>query len=127
MVEWELPRSLVIQVAKEELMVLDWVLSVPSHIIPDSEEVWKWSSFRMDIWEGINTIEKNKEQKLYDLPLTELDAQRLLGYIPITLKFGTGVDHGYNLKLKLYRFLAGETMDAAPNAEPSSNSSTDAN
>ena len=112
---WELPILESISVTEEELLLLDWVICSGSSLIPSvtlEDLITNWSSFRYDIWKGISAVNRNKQNNPAQsgsatelLPFDEFLARTLLALVPTTFRWGTGADCGYELKLKLYRFL----------------------
>ena len=124
---WELPLLESISLTEEELLLLDWVMCSGSALIPNAsleDLVTNWSSFRYDVWKCIHTI--NRQKKGVSTQLTgatevlavdEFTARTLLAIIPTTFRWGTGADCGYDLKLKLYRFLSKEDELDASNTE----------
>jgi hypothetical protein len=84
-----------------------------SQLIPNAsleDLVTNWSSFRADVWKGISSINRyNKNLAVTEsLPIDEFLVRTLLALVPTTFRWGTGADCGYELKLKLYRFLSND-------------------
>ena len=111
--DWGIPALESIKLTEEELLLLDWVMCSGSLLIPNAsleDLVTNWSSFRADVWKGISSINRyNKNLPITEsLPIDEFLARTLLAVVPTTFRWGTGADCGYELKLKLYRFLAND-------------------
>jgi hypothetical protein len=111
--DWGIPALESIKVTEDELLLLDWVMCSGSQLIPNApleDLVTNWSSFRVDVWKGISTINRfNKNLPVTEnLAIDEFLARTLLALVPTTFRWGTGTDCGYELKLKLYRFLAND-------------------
>ena len=111
--DWGIPALESIKLTEEELLLLDWFMCSGSQLIPNAsleDLVTNWSSFRADGWKGISTINRyNKNHPITEsLPIDEFLARTLLAVVPTTFRWGTGADCGYELKLKLYRFLAND-------------------
>ena len=131
---WELPSLENISLTEEELLLLDWVMCSGSVLIPNAsleDLVTNWSSFRFDVWKCISTF--NRQKKVVSAQLTgvtellafdEFIARTLLAIIPTTFRWGTGADCGYDLKLKLYRFLSKEVELDANNPEDQTDSNS---
>jgi len=137
---WELPSLDSITLTEEELLLLDWAMCSGSALIPSAsleDLVTNWSSFRYDVWKCISAINWQKKGvptqltgATESLALDEFTARTLLAIIPTTFRWGTGADSGYELKLKLYRFLSKEAelnadstedqTDSNPKDEPTS-------
>jgi len=137
---WELPSLDSIPLTEEEFLLLDWVMCSGSGLIPSAtleDLMTSWSSFRYDVWAGISVLNKQKKGVSPQLTTTtelltidEFIARTLLAIIPTTFRWGTGADCGYDLKLKLYRFLSKEVeldarstenqTDSNPKDEPTS-------
>ena len=124
---WGLPSLDSIPVTEEEFLLLDWVMCSGSGLIPGAtleDLVTNWSSFRYDVWKGISILNKQKKGVPAQLTVVtellaidEFIARTLLAIIPTTFRWGTGADCGYDLKLKLYRFLSKEVELDASSAE----------
>ena len=121
---WELPSVDSLPVTEEELLLLDWVMCSGSVLIPNAsleDLVTNWSSFRSDVWKCLSVINRQKKgvplqltAVLEPLAIDEFIARTLLAIVPTTFRWGTGADCGYDLKLKLYRFLSKEVeLDAS--------------
>ena len=111
--DWGIPAVESIKLTEEELLLLDWVICSGSQLIPNAsleDLVTNWSSFRTDIWKGISSINRyNKNLAVTEsLPIDEFLVRTLLALVPTTFRWGTGADCGYELKLKLYRFLSND-------------------
>ncbi len=131
---WNIPILEFIEVTEDELLLLDWIMFSGSQLIPNApleDLVTKWSSFRYDVWKGISAFNRRKKVKPVDptepiitveqLEIDEFLARTLLALVPTTFRWGTGVDCGYELKLKLYRFLANEVENAESESNTESN------
>ena len=124
-----IPGLEAIKVTEDEFLLLDWVMCSGSQLIPNApleDLVTNWSSFRVDVWKGISSINrynKNLAHATESLAIDEFLARTLLAIVPTTFRWGTGKDSGYELKLKLYRFLAneGEIADDNPQDQTISN------
>jgi len=125
---WELPSLDNIPLTEEELLLLDWVMCSGSGLIPSAtleDLMTNWSSFRYDVWKGINALTKQKKGVPTEinrattelLTIDEFTARTLLAITPTTFRWGTGADCGYELKLKLYKFLSKEVELDASNTE----------
>ena len=111
--DWGIPAVESIKLTEEELLLLDWVICSGSQLIPNAsleDLVTNWSSFRADVWKVISYINRyNKNLAVTEsLPIDEFLARTLLALVPTTFRWGTGADCGYELKLKLYRFLSND-------------------
>ena len=122
---WNIPILEAIEVTEDELLLLDWIMFSGSQLIPNApleDLVTNWSSFRYDVWKGISAFKRRKKVKPVDptepiitveqLEIDEFLVRTLLALVPTTFRWGTGIDCGYELKLKLYRFLANEVENA---------------
>ena len=131
---WNIPILESIEVTEDELLLLDWIMFSGSQLIPNApleDLVTKWSSFRYDVWKSISAFNRRKKVKPVDptepiitveqLEIDEFLARTLLALVPTTFRWGTGVDCGYELKLKLYRFLANEVENAESESNTESN------
>ena len=131
---WNIPILEFIEVTEDELLLLDWIMFSGSQLIPNApleDLVTKWSSFRYVVWKGISAFNRRKKVKPVDptepiitveqLEIDEFLARTLLALVPTTFRWGTGVDCGYELKLKLYRFLANEVENAESESNTESN------
>lgn len=131
---WNIPILESIEVTEDELLLLDWIMFSGSQLIPNApleDLVTKWSSFRYDVWKGISAFNRRKKVKPVDptepiitveqLEIDEFLARTLLALVPTTFRWGTGIDCGYELKLKLYRFLANEVENAESESNTESN------
>ena len=131
---WELPSLDSITLTEEELLLLDWAMCSGSALIPSAsleDLVTNWSSFRYDVWKGISAFNRRKKVKPVDptepiitveqLEIDEFLVRTLLALVPTTFRWGTGIDCGYELKLKLYRFLANEVENAESESNTESN------
>ena len=132
---WELPSLDSISVTEEELLLLDWIMCSGSGLIPNAtleELVTNWSAFRYDVWKGISALTKQRKGVPTEinrtitesLTIDEFTVRTLLAIIPTTFRWGTGADCGYELKLKLYKFLSKEVELDASNAENEADSSS---
>ena len=123
-----------IEVTEDELLLLDWIMFSGSQLIPNApleDLVTKCSSFRYDVWKGISAFNRRKKVKPVDptepiitveqLEIDEFLVRTLLALVPTTFRWGTGIDCGYELKLKLYRFLANEVENAESESNTESN------
>ena len=134
---WELPSLDSISVTEEELLLLDWIMCSGSGLIPSAtleELVTNWSAFRYDVWKGISALTKQRKGVPTEinrtitesLTIDEFTVRTLLAIIPTTFRWGTGADCGYELKLKLYKFLSKEgEFDASSTKNEADSSSTD--
>ena len=131
---WELPALESITVTEEELLLLDWVTCSGSGLIPNApleDLVTNWSSFRYDVWKGISSLRRQMKGVPTEITRTltevltmdEFTAKALLAVTPTTFRWGTGIDCGYELKLKLYRFLSKEVELDANSTENQTDSS----
>ena len=131
---WNIPILESIEVTEDELLLLDWIMFSGSQLIPNApleDLVTKWSSFRYDVWKSISAFNRRKKVKPVDptepiitveqLEIDEFLARTLLALVPTTFRWGTGIDCGYELKLKLYRFLANEVENAESESNTESN------
>ena len=132
---WELPSLDSISLTEEELLLLDWIMCSGSGLIPSAtleELVTNWSAFRYDVWKGISALTKQRKGVPTEinrtitesLTIDEFTVRTLLAIIPTTFRWGTGADCGYELKLKLYKFLSKEVELDASNAENEADSSS---
>jgi len=132
---WELPSLDSISVTEEELLLLDWIMCSGSGLIPNAtleELVTNWSAFRYDVWKGISALTKQRKGVPTEinraitesLTIDEFTVRTLLAITPTTFRWGTGADCGYELKLKLYKFLSKEVELDASNAENEADSSS---
>ena len=131
---WELPALETIFVPEEELLLLDWVMCSASGLIPNAtieDLVTNWTSFRYDVLKSLSSLSRQRNVKsptistaLETLPIDEFTARTLLALVPTTFRWGTGVDCGYDLKLKLYRFLVKEVEVDASDTENQADSSS---
>ena len=122
---WELPPLENIPLTEEEFLLLDWVICSGSGLIPSAtleDLMTNWSVFRHDVWKGISAFGRQKKGVPAEinrtitelLSIDEFTAKTLLAIIPTTFRWGTGADCGYELKLKLYKFLSKEVeLDAS--------------
>ena len=134
---WELPSLDSISVTEEELLLLDWIMCSGSGLIPSAtleELVTNWSAFRYDVWKGISALTKQRKGVPTEinraitesLTIDEFTVRTLLAITPTTFRWGTGADCGYELKLKLYKFLSKEVeFDASSTKNEADSSSTD--
>ena len=130
---WELPALETISVTEEELLLLDWVMCSASGLIPNAtieDLVTNWSAFRSDVLKALSSLSRQRNAKagtisavVEPLPIDEFTARTLLALVPTTFRWGTGVDCGYDLKLKLYRFLVKEVEIDASDTENQADSS----
>ena len=131
---WELPPLESISLTEEELLLLDWVMCSGSGLIPSAtleDLMTNWSSFRHDVWKGISSLGKQRKGAPTEinrvlaelLPIDEFTARTLLALVPTTFRWGTGSDCGYDLKLKLYKFISKEVEVDASSTENETNSS----
>ena len=126
---WELPSlESSLPLTEEEFLLLDWATCSGSGLIPNAtleELMTSWPAFRYDVWKGINALSKQKKGVPTEinrvltelLSIDEFTARTLLAVIPTTFRWGTGADCGYELKLKLYKFLSKEGEDDASSTE----------
>jgi hypothetical protein len=133
---WELPVLESITVTEEELLLLDWVMCSGSGLIPNApleDLVTNWAFFRFDVWKGISDLHRQVKGVpteingvlTQELTIDEFTARALLAVTPTTFRWGTGVDCGYALKLKLYRFLSKEVEVDASIAENQTDSNSE--
>ena len=134
---WELPSLDSISVTEEELLLLDWIMCSGSGLIPSAtleELVTNRSAFRYDVWKGMSALTKQRKGVATEinrtitesLTIDEFTVRTLLAIIPTTFRWGTGADCGYELKLKLYKFLSKEVeFDASSTKNEADSSSTD--
>ena len=95
--------------------------------------VTNWAFFRFDVWKGISTLHRQvkgvpaeiNRVLTQELTIDEFTARALLAVTPTTFRWGTGVDCGYELKLKLYRFLSKEVEVDASIAENQTDSNSE--
>ena len=131
---WELPSLDSISVTEEELLLLDWIMCSGSGLIPSAtleELVTNWSAFRYDVWKGISALTKQRKGVPTEinraitesLTIDEFTVRTLLAITPTTFRWGTGADCGYELKLKLYKFLSKEVEFDASSTENEADSS----
>ena len=131
---WNIHILEAIEVTEDELLLLDWIMFSGSQLIPNApleDLVTNWSSFRYDVWKGISAFNRRKKVKPVDptepiitveqLEIDEFLVRTLLALVPTTFRWGTGIDCGYELKLKLYRFLANEVENAESESNTESN------
>ena len=131
---WELPALETISVSEEELLLLDWVMCSASGLIPNAsieDLVTNWSAFRSDVLKAISSLNRQRKNNPQSLPTTvealpvdDFTARTLLALVPTTFRWGTGLDCGYDLKLKLYRFLNKEVEPDANSTENEADSNT---
>ena len=131
---WELPALETISVSEEELLLLDWVMCSASGLIPNAsleDLVTNWSAFRSDVLKAISSLNRQRKNNPQSLPTTvealpvdDFTARTLLALVPTTFRWGTGLDCGYDLKLKLYRFLNKEVEPDANSTENETDSNT---
>ena len=121
-------KTFLIPLTEEELLLLDWILCSGSGLIPSAtleDLMTNWSSVRYDIWKSISALHRQKKgvpteinRALTELfEIDEFTARTLLALTPTTFRWGTGADCGYELKLKLYRFLSKEVEVDASSTE----------
>ena len=112
--DWTLPPPPeLIHLCCDELLVLDWVLCAASGLVQeDADPAFGWHETRLECWRQIGESKEDDNTSLLPLPLTQRDAKTLLRAVPTTLTWGDGVDHGFNLKMKLAKFLLGEDYAA---------------
>ena len=103
-----------------ELLVLDWVLCSASRLIPDATMdalVTGWGDLRQTVWSHLAKLDMLKlPDHERDVPrceigqyLQDMDAKALMAVVPTTMRWGTShADSGYDLKVKLYRFLSND-------------------
>tara|TARA_B100000949_G_C13926534_1_gene303029 strand:+ start:68 stop:502 length:435 start_codon:yes stop_codon:yes gene_type:complete len=117
---WQLPPIEFIKVNEDELLLLDWVVGSASGLIPGAtldELMSSWSSLRFDVWQHIHelkhlsTLSSGPSLGLCSLSMDDFMARILLAIVPTTFRWGTGLDCGYSIKMKLCRFLLGEKDD----------------
>src|SRR3990167_2882992 len=94
---------------EDELLLIDWVLSVYRHTLPMAfdEAVDDWHSMRLGAWSAIDAIINSRSTPLVSFPINEAEARYLLAVLPTTYRWGTGPDCGYSLKRKLSCLLMG--------------------
>ena len=118
--DWALPQIESISPNNEELLLLDWILSSASGLIPGAsldDLMERLSNLRMDVWKGILEIKNDPDRNLppeagtVPLLMDDFTARVLLAIVPTTFRWGTGADCGYSLKIKLYNFLTGGIYD----------------
>jgi len=119
--DWQLPLIEFIKVNEEELLLLDWVVGSASGLIPGAsleDLMSNWSSLRLDVWQHIYELKKlptfssgPPPGALCSLSMDDFTARILLAVVPTTFRWGTGLDCGYSIKMKLCRFLIGEKDD----------------
>mgnify|MGYP003656472385 CR=1 FL=1 len=125
--DWQLPQLENIKVTAEELMLLDWILCSGSALIPGAtvdDLIERWSSVRLDVWKCLSEIDRLKIGPLatVSFEMDEFTAKVLLALTPTTFRWGTGVDCGFSLKMKLFHFLSGEIENDNTQDETNSNS-----
>ena len=131
---WNIPILEAIEVTEDELLLLDWIMFSGSQLIPNAsleDLITNWSSFRYDVWKSISAFNRRKKVKPVDptepiitveqLEIDEFLVRTLLALVPTTFRWVTGVDCVYELKLKLYRFLANEVENAESESNTESN------
>lgn len=104
--DWELPPIYpVILLNPGEMLLIDWILCGPSHILPEGgiQELLVWQPLRLMCWQGIRCDVVD-----YPLALPETDANILVALCPTTFRWGVGEDVGFTLKMKLAKFVAPE-------------------
>jgi hypothetical protein len=111
-----------LQLNKDELLLIDWVLCVYSHTIQaDIEEVVEaWHLLRKKVWEsieGFHSVLTTSPVPTVSFDVDDVEAKWLLGMLPTTFRWGTGPDCGYSLKRKLACFLLGREYRAAAHPE----------
>mgnify|MGYP001562064603 CR=1 FL=1 len=113
---WGLPSKTVV-LSTDELLLLDWVMCSASRLIPEAtvgELVVAWGGLRVEVWHCLSKVDleqhdgEARAKAQHSIDLSESDAKTLLALIPTTFRWGTGVDCGYSLKMKLYRFLTND-------------------
>ena len=125
---WELPSLENISLTEEEFLLLDWVMCSGSGLIPSAtleDLMTSWPALRYDVWKSISELNKQKKGVPTEinrtltalLSIDEFNARILLAIVPTTFRWGTGSDCGYDLKLKLYKFLSKEVEIDASNTE----------
>lgn len=129
--DWELPKFDMVELTEEELLLLDWVICSASGLLPNvtlDELMNNWNSTRLKVWESILNIKNiKKTQQVTTIPfeVDEITARVLLSVTPTTFRWGTGNDCGYSLKLKLYRFINGDTDAEQQSSSPTEDKAGD--
>jgi hypothetical protein len=103
-----------IRFTRNELLVLDYVLSTSSGLLlPEylSDLVSTWDGLRQTVWQAIIRIERYPEEIGILISMNPIDARTLLAAVPTTMEWGDGVDCGYAVKLKLAQFREGSYED----------------
>ena len=110
-------RSETLLLSIDELLLLDWVMCSASRLIPDAtlgDLVVAWGGLRLELWHCLSKVDleqhdgEARAKAQHTIDLSESDAKTLLALIPTTFRWGTGLDCGYSLKMKLYRFLTND-------------------
>ena len=127
--EWEVPGGPVLRLTADELMLIDWVLCMYSHVLSgDLADYMRWEPVRTGVWEVLDllwdplTVRPKEGTVVMVMPIP--DARMLLAILPTTHRWGTGFDCGFSLKRKLARYIRGlntnDDQNKAPDQAPSS-------
>lgn len=120
-----------IRLVPDELLLLDWVLSGSSRIIPGAdsiEDFIEWEALRSKVWAQLSLLaiyleDGGDENRGYVglgaqrpkfglyLELETSEARVLLAIAPTTFRWGTRPDCGFSLKVKLWQFIEGVYHD----------------
>lgn len=106
-----------IRLNRDELLLLDWILTYPMPTSGPVELDWhmhtSWRALREQVWAKLRHGGQGGMVWIDDQ-----DGELLLALIPTTFRWATGEDCGYSLKLKLSAALAGEEGEEAKDEEP---------
>ena len=114
------------KLSEDELLLIDWVLSVYSHTIPYESNDESLRLLRLRVWETIDVINPasaSNSNCVVPFQTDQEEATMLLAVLTTTYRWGTGPDCGYSLKRKLSCFLMGkeyqnqETLGSNQNPE----------
>lgn len=124
-----LSRGQSLQVNRDELYLLDWVLLYPAPAQTLSlDDAMKFADLRYAIWDALHEIayclardNQQSDRMCWPLAVVEQDARVLLALVPTTFHWGAGADCGLSLKGKLFRLLSGkEEYHASSNTDTGS-------
>lgn len=122
------PDETGVRLAPDELLLIDWVLSAASRILPGADDLdayMKWEQVRLRVWthlyraagylendnnDYLGLSETLAKTGLY-LQLDTYEARSLLAIIPTTFRWGTAPDCGFSLKAKLAQYIEGVYHD----------------
>jgi hypothetical protein len=122
------PSETGVRLVPHELLLIDWVLSGASRIIPGADTVsdfMEWDALRSRLWTLLSPAAGYLEgQDAHYMGLSESalgvgryleldvsEARMLLSITPTTFRWGTAPDCGFSLKLKLHLFIEGVYHD----------------